>query len=83
MNLKSGKNVEELKDVDINIKNVYVDKAYNEIAYLYTIPSLGNGLCMTRVNDSILKNPENVVSKILEDNRASIHYKYNLPYERK
>lgn len=81
LRLKPQKGTEELADLNVKLHNVYVDKAWNTITYLYSMPELSSGLYTLSTKESILKNPVEVFKQAMTNRSAEIHYKYNLPYE--
>ena len=81
LKLKPENGTEKLEDMDMKLHNVYVDKKWGDITYLYSMPDISSGMYTLTTKESILKNPIELFKQVMTKRSAEIHYKYKLPFE--
>lgn len=71
--------LEKLRDVDVNIINIYVDPQTGKKSYLYKIPQLSDGYYMAGTDKSVFESPISMMREVLTStHKAEIAHKYNL-----
>ncbi len=65
-----------LKDLNVKLHNVYYDKQWNTISYLYSAPDIAPGFFMLNSKESVLKNPVEVFKQAMVHHKAAIEFLY-------